>query len=286
MAKSKQLILVTGATGKQGGAVLRHLLQRGFLVRALVRNPDKPEARALAGHGTEVVRGDLDDESSLRRALDGVWGVFSVQTFHEEGVAGEVRQGKALAEAARNQAVSQFVYSSVGGADRKTGIPHFDSKFEIEEHIRRTGLRHTILRPVFFMENWEGMRGMLEQGVLAQPLDPQRTLQQVSVDDIGAFAAMAFEHPGKWQGRTVELAGDELSMIQLAETFGRVLGRDVRYEQVPWDEFEKQAGHDYTVMYRWFNEAGYNADIPGLRQDYPDLSTLERWLRRKGWGPQ
>lgn len=267
MAKSKQLILVTGATGKQGAAVLRQLLQRGFLVRALVRNPDKPEARALAGHGTEVVRGDLDDESSLRRALDGVWGVFSVQTFREEGVAGEVRQGKALAEAARNQAVSQFVYSSVGGADRKTGIPHFDSKFEIEEHIRRTGLRHTILRPVFFMENWEGMRGMLEQGVLAQPLDPLRTLQQVSVDAIGAFAAMAFEHPGKWQGRAVELAGDELSMIQLVETFGRVLGRDVRYEQVPWDEFEKQAGHEYTVMYRWFNEAGYNADIPGLRQD-------------------
>jgi len=284
MDKSKRTILVTGATGKQGGAVLRHLRKRGFPVRALTRDPDKPEARSLAGHGTEVVRGDQDDPASLDRALDGVYGVYAMGTYREKGLEGEIRMGAALAEAARRADIDHFIYSSVGGADRQTGVPHFDSKFQVEEHIRRTGLPYTILRPVFFMENWQAMRGMIEGGTLAQPLDPARTLQQVAVDDIGAFAALAFEHPGKWLGRAVELAGDELSMTQLAETFGRVLGREVRYQQVPWDQFESNAGREMTIMYRWFNDVGYNADIPELRWEYADLTTLERWLHGNAWG--
>jgi uncharacterized protein YbjT (DUF2867 family) len=284
MDKSKRTILVTGATGKQGGAVLRHLRKRGFPVRALTRDPDKPEARSLAGHGTEVVRGDQDDPASLDRALDGVYGVYAMGTYREKGLEGEIRMGAALAEAARRADIDHFIYSSVGGADRQTGVPHFDSKFQVEEHIRRTGLPYTILRPVFFMENWQAMRGMIEGGTLAQPLDPARTLQQVAVDDIGAFAALAFEHPGKWLGRAVELAGDELSMTQLAETFGRVLGREVRYQQVPWDQFESKAGHEITIMYRWFNDVGYNADIPELRWEYAELTTLERWLHGNAWG--
>jgi uncharacterized protein YbjT (DUF2867 family) len=283
MDKSKRTILVTGATGKQGGAVLRHLRKRGFPVRALTRDPDKPEVRTLAGHGTEVVKGDLDDAASLDRALDGVYGVYSMGTYRERGLEGEVRMGAALAEAARRADISHFVYSSVGSAARQTGVPHFDSKFQVEEHIRRTGVPYTILRPVFFMENWQAMRGMIEEGTLAQPLDPARTLQQVAVDDIGAFAALAFEHSGKWLGQSVELAGDELSMTQMAEMFGRVLGREVRYQQVPWDQFESKAGHEMTLMYRWFNDVGYNADIPELRQHYGELSTLERWLHANGW---
>jgi uncharacterized protein YbjT (DUF2867 family) len=284
MDKSKRTILVTGATGKQGGAVLRHLRKRGFPVRALTRDPDKPEARPLMGHGTEVVRGDLDDPASLDRALDGIYGVYSMGTYRQLGIEGEIRMGAALAEAARRSDISHFVYSSVGSAARQTGIPHFDSKFQVEEHIRRTGVPYTILRPVFFMENWLAMRGMIEGGTLAQPLDPGRTLQQIAVDDIGAFAALAFEHPGKWLGRAVELAGDELSMTQLAENFGRVLGREVRYQQVPWDQFEKNAGPETTTMYRWFNDVGYNADIPELRWEYAELTTFERWLRANAWG--
>jgi len=284
MDKSKRIILVTGATGKQGRAVLHHLLKRGFPVRALTRDPDKPELRSLAGHRTEVVRGDLDDAASLDRALDGVYGVYSMGTYRERGIEGEIRMGAALAEAARRAAIDHLVYSSVGSADRQTGIPHFESKFQVEEHIRKTGVPYTILRPVFFMENWQAMRSMIEGGTLAQPLDPARTLQQIAVDDIGAFAALAFEHPGRWLGRAVELAGDELSMSQVAETMGRVLSREVRYQQVPWDQFEKNAGAEMTSMYRWFNDVGYNADIPALRQEYGELSTLEPWLRGNGWG--
>jgi len=280
MAKnSGKVILVTGATGKQGGAVLRHLRDAGFPVRAMTRDPNQERARALVGHGTEVVRGDFNDQASLTRALDGVDGVFSVQTPMGQGVDAEVRQGIALADAAKRSRISHFVYSSVAAADQKTGIPHFDNKFRIEEHIRATGLRYTIFRPVFFMENWLGMRDGIEQGALALPLNPDTRLQMIAVEDIGAFVAMAFAHPGHWQGRAVELAGDELSMTELAQAFTRMAGREVRYEQVPWDRFEQQAGREITLMYKWFQEVGFHVDIPALRQEYPNLTGFERWLQ-------
>ena len=148
---AERLVLVTGATGRQGGAVARNLLGRGFRVRALTRDPQKPSARSLAEHGVEIVRGDLDDRSSVDLALDSVYGVFSVQNPIEAGMEGEIRQGKTLADAAKAAGLKHFVYSSMGSAHRVTGIPTFESKWEVEEHIRGTGLPYTVLRPVFFI---------------------------------------------------------------------------------------------------------------------------------------
>ena len=133
------------------------------------------------------------------------------------------------------------------------------------------------------MEDWEEMREEIVGGTLAQPLDPNRALQQVSVEDIGAFAAMAFEDPKGWLGREVDLAGDESSMVELAETFGRVIGREVEYAQVSWEEFREAYGEDLAEMYEWFEEVGYEADIGALREEYPDLTTCERYLRNHGW---
>jgi uncharacterized protein YbjT (DUF2867 family) len=278
---NNRLILVTGATGKQGGAVLRHLREKGFPVRALTRDPDKPEARALIGHGTEVVRGDLDDRTSLARALDGVYGVYSVQSHTEKGIEGEIHQGIALADAARSENVSHLVYSSVGSADQHTGVPHFDSKFQIEEHIRKLGLPYTIIRPVFFMENWLGMRARIESGTLTLPLKPDTRLQMIAVDDIGAFVAMAFEFPGRWQSHALDIAGDELSMNQVSQALGRLFGEDVKYVQAPWDKFEQQAGHEMMLMFKWFEDVGYHADIPVLRQQHQSLMSFERWMHSK-----
>jgi uncharacterized protein YbjT (DUF2867 family) len=278
------LILVCGATGKQGGAVARSLLERGFRVRALTRDPQKPEAQALAEQGAEVVQGDMEDRSAVDQVLiEGVYGVFSVQNFWETGYDGEVQQGKTVADAARAAGVDHFVYSSVGSAHRKTGIPHFDSKWEIEEHVRQIGLPFTIFRPTFFMQNWEWTREMILGGTLAQPLDPDKPLQQVAVEDIGAFAAIAFENPDSWIRREVDLAGDEQSMSEIAETFGRVIGREVSYYQVPWDQFEEQMGEEATLNLRWINDVGYEADIAALRQEYPELTSFERYLRTHGW---
>ena len=279
----ERLIVVVGATGKQGGAVARSLLDRGFRVRALTRNPQKPEAQALADQGAEVVQGDMEDRSSMERALEGAYGVFSVQNFWETGYDHEVQQGKTVADAAKAAGVEHFVYSSVGSAHRQTGIPHFESKWEIEEHVRQIGLPYTIFRPTFFMQNWEWSREMILGGTLAQPFDPDKPFQQVAVEDVGAFAAIAFENPDRWIGREVDLAGDEQSMTEIAETFGRVIGRDVSYYQVPWDQFEEQMGQEATINFRWINDVGYEAYIVALRKEYPELTIFEQYLRGHGW---
>jgi uncharacterized protein YbjT (DUF2867 family) len=281
-ANRNRTITVTGATGKQGGAAFRHLKQRGFALRALVRDPEKPEARELEGHGVEVLRGDFDDPASLERALDGADGAYSVQAW-QGGPDLEVRQGIAFAEAANRQDVGHLVYSSVGAADQNTGIPHFESKGKIEERIRQIGMPYTIFRPVFFMENWLMMRDGIENGAITLPLSPHTRLQMIAVDDIGAFVALAFEHPERWRNRAFELAGDELSMRDIAEAFSRAGGREVRYQQVPWDQFEQRTGREMTVMYRWFEEKGYDVDIAAVRQNYPALTTFSRWLNQN-WG--
>jgi uncharacterized protein YbjT (DUF2867 family) len=278
-----RLILVSGATGQQGGAVVRNLLERGFGVRALTRDPAKPAGRELAGLGAEVVSGDLEDRASIEHVLQAVHGVFSVQQFFEAGYEGEVRQGVQLADAAKAAGVDHYVYSSVGSAHRETGIPHFESKWEVEEHVRAGGVPYTVLRPVYFMQNWEMMREPILGGTLPQPLDPGKPFQMIDADDIGVFAATAFENPDGWIGREVDLAGDELTMPEIAATFSRVIGRQVDYFQVPWEGFEEQMGEEFTVMYRWFNDYGYEADVAGLRKEHPGLVSLEQYLRTHGW---
>ncbi|GCE13468.1 NmrA/HSCARG family protein [Tengunoibacter tsumagoiensis] len=278
-------ILVTGATGNQGGAVTCHLLMDGWKVRALARDPQKPAYQALKKAGVELVRGDLDNIASLDEALTGVYGVFSVQNYIEHGPAGEVIQGKSLADAAKNAHVAHFVYSSVGGADRHSAIPHFESKWEVEQHIRTLGLPMTILRPVFFMDNFTSMYGQsIEQGVLTMPLKPTTKVQVIAADDIGAFAALALKEPQKFLGKAIELAGDELTMPQVAETFTRVFNHPVRYVEQPLEQV-MSSNEEIGVMMEWFNTHGYQADISSLRQLYPPLLTLEAWLR-KGAGHQ
>jgi uncharacterized protein YbjT (DUF2867 family) len=276
-SNEKRTILVTGATGTQGGAVIRHLREKGFPVRALTRNLDTPKARALMNQpGLEIARGDYEDPSSLRSALDDVYGVFAVQTPYESGVEAETRQGITLVDAAHRSEISHFIYSSVGSADQSTGIPHFESKWKIEEHLRGTGMPYTIVRPVYFMENWLSMKDQIAQGQLSLPLTPDTKLQQVAADDIGAFVTLAFEHPGKWHGTATDLAGDESSMDQIAEIL------QVKYAQMPWEDFEKNAGHEMTVMFKWFQDVGYRADIAALRQALPNLMSFGRW-RNSCW---
>jgi uncharacterized protein YbjT (DUF2867 family) len=274
-----RLILVTGATGKQGGAALRSIRERGFSVRAMTRNPDQPAARALVGEGVEVVAADFRDSESLRRAMDGVYGVFAMSTFFEAGVDAEIAQGRALADAAQNSRVTHYVFTSVAAADQNTGIPHFDSKYQIELHVQRLGFPYTtVLRPGFFMENWLWQRDAIEAGQVFLPLSPERKLQQIAVADIGFFAAMAFDKPDRWYRRAIELAGDELSGNEVAAAFSTKLGRPVQYVQVPWDQFEQQSGHELTVMFKWFEEKGYSANIDTLRVEHSGMYSFARWL--------
>ena len=284
MSNSRELILVTGATGRQGGAVVRHLLQGSWRLRALTRDAHKPAAVALAEKGVEIMEGTLDDPMAVERAVQGAYGVFSVQNFWEHGAQVEIDQGKRLADAAMRAGVRHFVYSSVGGADRATGIPHFDSKWEIEKHIQAIGLPATVFRPVFFMDNLNApaLKSAILQGTLSMPMRPSKPLQMIAVDDIGAFVAMAFNDPDRFIGTATELAGDELTMPQVADILTRVIGREVRFVEVPLEQ-EMATSRESGVMFHWFNREGYKADIPALRQMYGGLMTFETWLRHSGW---
>ena len=280
---SDKLILVSGATGRQGGAVARELLSRGYRVRGLTRNPDSERAQQLAGLGIEMVRGDFDEIDSLNRAAQGAYGVFSVQNFWEHGKQGEIRQGSNLADAAKQAGVSHFVYTSVANADKNTGIPHFDSKYEIEKYIQSIQLPYTIIRPVSFMENWEYSRTDIENGIIYGPLSPDTRHQHIAVRDIGRFAAEAFDNPAEWLGVSLDIAGDEADQLGIARTFSRVTGKDVKYVQVPWNEYEEQQGEEMTIMEKWFENTGYSVDVVDLRNDYPWLSSLEQYLKENDW---
>src|SRR5438046_3366848 len=146
--------LVTGATGKQGGHLVRELLARGHAIRALTRKPESAGAAALAARGVTIVRGDFEDQGTLERAARGVDTVFAMSTPYESGEKTETREGINIVRAASSAGVTHLVYTSVAGADRATGVPHFDSKFEVEKEVRRSGVPFTIIAPVFFMENF------------------------------------------------------------------------------------------------------------------------------------
>jgi uncharacterized protein YbjT (DUF2867 family) len=286
MENSNRTILVTGATGNQGGSIARQLLQRGkFKVRAMVRDENKPAAIALKQLGAELILADFNDPKSLERAVEGVHGVFSIQDFHG-GTAVEIHQGTAIADAAKAANVQHFVYSSVGSAERNTGVPHFDSKFQVEEYIRSIGLPYTILRPVFFFYNYNMMLPMIKNGTLPQPLSPDTKLQQLSEEDYGKMVAEVFERPADFANRAIEVASVEMTMPEIAAAFNNLLGKKVEYQQIPFEAFEQQAGKEVTIMYRWFENVGYGADLAQLKRDFPAPTDFESYLREHDWVKQ
>jgi uncharacterized protein YbjT (DUF2867 family) len=277
-----RVVLITGATGKQGGAVARALAGKSFAIRAMTRKTDSDAAKALTtATGASIVAGDLDDEASLKKALAGVWGVFGVQN-REAGVAREEEQGKRLAKAARAAGVEHYVYSSVASAQRKTGIPHFDNKWRVEEVVR--GLKfpsHVIIRPVFFMENLPAP-WFLNGDKLYAAMNPATSLQMIAVDDIGRYGARAFTDAAKLNGREIDIAGDAATMPQAAAILSEAMGKTIDFVQVPIAEVRKNSA-DMALMLEWFDRVGYNADIPGLEREFGiKPTTLKAWAKRLG----
>ncbi len=280
-------VLITGATGQQGGAAIRHMLPKGWHLRALTRNSSSDTALSLARQGVELAQGDLEDLASLERAAHGVYGIYSVQNFWTVGAKREVQQGKNLADVAKKAGVAHFVYSSAGGAERNSGIGHFETKWEVEQYIRQLGLPATMIRPVAFMEDYylEQTEIGILQGKFVDPIRADKAYQTIAVDDIGAFIALAFDRPKEFIGQALEIAGSELTNPQAAEVFSRVLGKPVEFEELPLPVLRSVLGEEYYQMYRWFNEEGFKANIAELRRRYPEvhLHTLEEWLRSEGW---
>src|SRR5712672_2722405 len=274
----KLAVVVTGGTGNQGGAVAKSLLERGHEVRVVTRSTDSAKARELANAGVTLVRASLEDTAALTKALEGATSLFAMTTPLEGGTQAETRQGISAADAAKAAGV-QLVFTSVGSANRQTGVPHFDSKYEVEKHIVKIGVRATILAPVSFMEE------QLAEGTYAAALPPTRPLAQVAVTDIGAVAVRVLEDAGRFTGKRFDLASDELTGNDAIAILSRVTGRPFSYNQVPLDVIRQRMGEDAVRMYEWFDSVGFAVDRAALRREFPDVAfhDFESWAKTQDW---
>lgn len=285
-------VLVTGATGAQGGAVARQLLAEGQRVRALTRDPDAAAARALAAAGAELAAGDYEEVDSLRRALRGAAAVFSVQLSG----AREREQGLRLVDEARRAGVPQFVHSSVCGADRyrtfpgwdsgRWSVPYWTAKWDIEEAVRAAGFAAwTVLRPAFLMENFippksAHMFPALRRGELAGALRAGTRLQLIACADIGRYTAAARRLPGTFSSASIDLAAEAPTMRDIADTLATVLRRPVRLvEQSPQQAVAAGLHAGWVLSQEWTNAVGYRADIPALARWRIPLTGFADWVR-------
>ncbi len=286
MRTGEDVVLITGATGQQGGATARELLAAGHKVRAMTRNPDGVNAVALAGLGAEVVQGDFDDSASVQGALKGVWGAFAVQNTWEGGVEQEEVQGKRFAELAKEAGVQHLVYTSVASAHRNTGIPHFDNKWRVEGVIRGLGFpSFTIIRPVFFMDNllspW--FKPGIDEGKLMVGMAPDTSLQMIAVSDIGKYGRRAFEGHEELNGQAIDIAGDALTMPATAKIVSDATGRAVEFVRAPIEEVRKFS-EDYALMLEWFDAVGYDVDILATSKAHGITATsFTDWAAQAAW---
>ncbi|APR86997.1 hypothetical protein A7982_12346 [Minicystis rosea] len=285
MTTRDQIIVVLGATGQQGGAAAKHLVRDGWRVRALVRDAEGPKARALAASGIELVSGDLNDRASLDAALRGAYGVFSVQPSAGQLQYGvtpedEIRQGKSIADAAKAARVEHFVYTSVDGVELATGVPHLESKWHIEEHIRGIGIRATILRPAAFMENFTTPGLGIAEGKVVFFCAPTYPIPLIAADDIGAFAAIAFGAPSAHAGKAIDLVGDLLTGDEVAAAISRTVNRAVPYEPFPRELVQQNPGLE--SVFAFLDRYRTKADITALRALHPGLLTFDAWLTKHG----
>ncbi|MGP4017153.1 NmrA family NAD(P)-binding protein [Saccharopolyspora sp. 5N708] len=298
-------VLVSGATGKQGGATARALLAAGVAVRALVRDPATDRARAVEALGAELVTGDLHDRDSVVRAAEGARAVFSVQIpgitaegFDFDGFDfdGEVAQGVNLIEGARTAGVPQFVHTSVTGAGQHTETPGWaegrwasmeptlGAKSAIQDRVRAAGFSHwTLLKPGFFMENFlPSMAFLFPRGIdggLVSVLNPETRLSLVAVDDIGRAAAAAIAAPERFDRVELELASDYLSMTEIAEALSRALGTRLSAPNMTEEEALAAGMPRMGASHEWLNVAGQ----PGRPQFARDLgiplTSFEEWAQ-------
>lgn len=282
MVASDRVVVVTGATGRQGGAVARHLLSDGWRVRALTRKPKGKPARRLAALGAEVVGADMARRATLDVAFRDAYGVFSVQNPMTAGFDGEIDQGKNVADAAKKAGVQHVVYGSAG-IGRRAGVGSWDSKLIVQAHMETLGLPLTVLRPTAFMELMTD-RGFFPPvamwHLMPKLMGVERPVLWLCVDDLGAIAAKAFADPNRFIGADLHLVSDVRSNAECREIWREVNGRAPRRFPMPTWMFERFVGTDLTTMWRWLHANDIDVDGAQTRDILPTASTVQEWLSR------
>ena len=282
----KYTVLVSGATGNQGGAVAQALINNGHSVRALTRNLNSPAAKQLQNLGADLILGDFNDAESISKALQQVDAFYLMGSPFEVGVEGETKQGIVLANAAKEVGIGHLIYGSVANADLKTGIPHFESKYKVEQHIMTLGVPYTISAPVFFMDNVVAPWSIdsLKAGKIMQAMPKDRLLQQISVKNIGEFVASLIDRRPEVFGKRFDIAGDELTGEEMANIITRTTENQTGYESFPVSLLKEQS-EDMAAMFEWFNTVGYNVNIPALKKEFSDVDWQDysQWGASKDW---
>jgi uncharacterized protein YbjT (DUF2867 family) len=281
MSTTGRTIAVLGATGRQGGQVVRHLLEGGWSVRALTRTPDSTKAAELHRLGADIVRADLEDPASLDRALAGAYGVYSVQLPRSGSIEIEIGQGLNVANAATGAGVRHVVYGSAGLDDQKRGIEQWDAKIAIAQGFRGLGLPLTVLRPMAFMELMTDA-GYFPQSstwyTMPKLLGDDYRVSWISVRDLGAIAAKAFADPERFVGRELNLVADVRSISECREIYREVRGRRPPRFPLPLFLFRRFVGDDLINMWRWLHDNPVNADAAETREILPQAMDVRTWL--------
>ena len=285
-ASERRKVVVTGATGLQGGAVTRHLLKEGWHVRGLTRNTASKRAQALRALGTEVMQGDMADAASLRSVFEGAYGIYSVQNPFISGPEQEVTQGKNVAEVAKEIGVEHLVYGSAGIGRKGTGIPSWETKLQIEDHMQALDLPLTILRPMAFMELMTHKKFFPAAAVwhvMPTLMGSSRSVAWLCTDDLGAIVAKAFATPRSFVGKDLPLASDVQSLDQCRSIYREVMGRNPRRFPIPVWLFKRFGfvGRDLTTMWRWLRTATIDLDTEPTRSIHPDALTVQGWLSKQ-----
>lgn len=289
MSEIKQTILVFGATGQQGGAVTKALLNNGWKVRAIVRNPQSDKALALQNAGVELVKGDLNDAQSIYDAMKGAYGVFSVQPSSGQGAMygvrdeDEVHYGIQIADIAVESGVHHLVYSSTDAiGDAPTGMGHFDSKARIEKHVRTLPISTTIVRPAAFMEMLLMPGFGLDQGRFNFFMQPEQSMQLLALEDLGLIVAAVFAEPEYFSGTTFAVASDNVTGLDIETAFSEVAGRQITYSRFHDDVL---ASNSFLAKLTDLLDTGVlagTANLKELQSINPELRSFKSWLEESG----
>jgi uncharacterized protein YbjT (DUF2867 family) len=281
-SQNRKSIFVAGSTGKQGTAVTKSLLNKGFNVKALVRNPASARAQLLRKWGAEIITGDLNEPGSFSEHVKTAYGVFCVLTF-KDGTNVEMKQGFALADLAKEHRVNHFLYSSVIAADLNTGIPHWASKFQIENYIKEIGLPFTIIRPSSLYENFliPPLKKRILKGKFPSPVHKDVVQQYISATDIGEISAAIFMNREKYLGKTFAIAAEQLSIEEVVNTFSVSLGKNIKIQKIPRFLVLLLLGKTIAKMMKWVNENDgvFVKDIDAFRKEFPGLVSLSEWIK-------
>jgi uncharacterized protein YbjT (DUF2867 family) len=277
--EGQKTIFIAGITGNQGSALTKYLLEKNHKVIGLTRNANSEKAERFKAQGVTMVEGNLNEPQSYEAHLDHADAIFLVQVLQKKEQ--EIAQGKQFIDAIKPENKAHFVYSSVLGADLNTGVPHFESKYELEKIIQAKNLDHTILRPASFFENnlHPQVVSGIKKGKFISPLNKSCKQQMIGTDDIGNIAAQVITNKEKYLNKTLSIATDEWEIGEVPQAFSEALKIPVKYKKLPGIITRLAMGKDLSTMFKYMNKNDFKVveDVQTVKDEFRISGGLKSW---------